>query len=134
MPRSQAHQWFLEASVAPKQQRIFVRKQMRELQNQYEFWDYMNLVFRRYQKKRCYYCGIKLEGYPTTVFKNLLQRNWEVDHKVAVYYGGTNAPMNLCIACRPCNREKGADLMERHFIPGVSERTMKRILTRKTLF
>jgi 5-methylcytosine-specific restriction endonuclease McrA len=113
MGKSNAYQWFLESSVAPKEQRIFVRKQFNELKKQYEFWDYLSLVFKKYQHRRCYYCAAKLYVTPHRAYKGE-KRDWEIDHKVAIYYGGTNVPKNLCIACKPCNREKGADLMERN--------------------
>jgi 5-methylcytosine-specific restriction endonuclease McrA len=114
MGKSKAHQWFLESTVVPKEQRVFVRKQFTELKKQYEFWDYLNLVFKKFQKRECYYCGIKLHITPMNHYKTKEKRDWEIDHKLAIYYGGTNAPPNLCIACRPCNRSKGAELMERN--------------------
>jgi 5-methylcytosine-specific restriction endonuclease McrA len=32
--------------------------------------------------------------------------NYQIDHKVPIYKGGTNDLDNLCIACRDCNRYK----------------------------
>lgn len=126
MGKSKAEQWFLESSVVPKAQRVFVRRHMAELQKRYEFWDYLNLVFKKYQKSRCYYCGVEIHGRPTQCFEDRVERDWEIDHKVAVYYGGTNAPSNLCLACKPCNRKKGADLLERSYITSAHKGVKKK--------
>src|SRR5206468_1089485 len=45
----------------------------------------------------CQYCGRK----PPEV-------SLEVDHRIAVYAGGSNHPSNLVAACVDCNRGKGA--------------------------
>ena len=37
---------------------------------------------------------------------------FEVDHITAVANGGSNHPDNLCVACKPCNRSKGAKPVE----------------------
>lgn len=104
----------MESKVVPKEQRIFVRKQYRELSKRYEFWDYLNKVFCMNQKRKCYYCGMKLEVSPKQYFLHGVRREWEVDHKVPIYLGGTNVDFNLCIACKPCNRLKKTDLLERN--------------------
>lgn len=36
---------------------------------------------------------------------------FEVDHVVPVTRGGSNAPDNLCVACKPCNSSKGDRLL-----------------------
>ncbi|WP_243997837.1 HNH endonuclease [Methylobacterium sp. E-005] len=33
---------------------------------------------------------------------------FEIDHVVPYSRGGENEPNNLCVACKPCNRSKGA--------------------------
>ncbi|TXN40071.1 hypothetical protein FV233_27185 [Methylobacterium sp. WL7] len=33
---------------------------------------------------------------------------FEIDHVVPYSRGGENHPSNLCVACKPCNRSKGA--------------------------
>lgn len=43
----------------------------------------------------CAYCGTK-EG------------PWEIDHIFPACKGGSNEPENLAVACRTCNRQKGA--------------------------
>lgn len=37
----------------------------------------------------------------------------EIDHKIPVSRGGTNDPENLWTLCMPCNRGKGAELLDR---------------------
>jgi len=37
---------------------------------------------------------------------------FEIDHILAVANGGSNDPENLCVACAPCNRSKGAKPLE----------------------
>lgn len=37
---------------------------------------------------------------------------WEVDHIHPVSKGGDDSPDNLCVACKPCNRAKGAKSVE----------------------
>lgn len=134
MSKTKAYEWFMESSVAPKKQRIFIRKQMCEIQKQYEFWDYLDLIYRKFQKKRCYYCGEKIVGHPLKVYAKEERRDWEIDHKLAIYYGGTNAPRNLCLACKACNREKGVDLMERNLKAINLTNTGKRINKQKKIY
>lgn len=47
------------------------------------------------QKKVCHWCGIKCSVY-------------EIDHRFPLSKGGEHSLRNLVIACRPCNRKKGA--------------------------
>jgi 5-methylcytosine-specific restriction endonuclease McrA len=53
---------------------------------------------RLYERQNglCYLCG------------NPLGERYEVDHKVALTNGGTNALRNLCVVHRTCNLKKGA--------------------------
>lgn len=48
--------------------------------------------------RTCRYCGTK-EG------------PFDVDHVIPVSRGGGNDPLNLVLACQPCNRSKGAKLL-----------------------
>ena len=36
--------------------------------------------------------------------------NFEIDHIVSLKYGGDERSDNLCLACAPCNRHKGAEI------------------------
>lgn len=45
------------------------------------------------QKGRCWWCGKKLDKY-------------EVDHRIPLSRGGSNAAENLCITCPRCNAQK----------------------------
>ncbi len=36
--------------------------------------------------------------------------NFEIDHIVSLKYGGEDSSQNLCLACAPCNRYKGAEV------------------------
>ena len=48
----------------------------------------------RTQKRRCWYCQCDIsDGY-------------EIDHRIPLSRGGTNAPSNLVLACAPCNHSK----------------------------
>lgn len=51
------------------------------------------------QENRCFYCAASLAGY-------------EVDHRIPLSRGGTNSPDNIVVACRGCNRSKGAKTAE----------------------
>lgn len=57
----------------------------------------IELQFRS-QKGKCWWCGKKLKG------------KYEVDHRIPLSRGGTNAANNLCITCVECNRKKRAKL------------------------
>lgn len=52
----------------------------------------------RTQNGLCWWCG-KPHG-----------EKYEVDHRVPLARGGSDAPENLCITCQKCNREKNAKL------------------------
>lgn len=55
-------------------------------------------IFKR-DSYRCCICGASAEG----------GSRLEIDHKVAVARGGTNAEDNLWTLCFECNRGKGTD-------------------------
>lgn len=56
---------------------------------------------------RCAYCDatgiVSWHGPSWVTFGEL-----EIDHIVAEFNGGSNTADNLTLACRPCNRRKGA--------------------------
>ena len=60
----------------------------------------------------CTYCGAigsawwpnKLDGTPGAWVSLTL----EIDHVIPEHHGGPSTPDNLTLACRPCNRRKGA--------------------------
>lgn len=35
---------------------------------------------------------------------------FEIDHIISLKYGGEDSSDNLCVACAPCNRHKGAEV------------------------
>ena len=47
----------------------------------------------------CVYCHEPLDDF------------WEIDHILPISRGGGDQTDNLAIACRPCNRSKGAKLL-----------------------
>jgi hypothetical protein len=47
---------------------------------------------------KCVYCGDDAGPF-------------EIDHVLAVVNGGASDVSNLCVACKPCNRSKGAKLL-----------------------
>jgi len=56
-------------------------------------------LIRRTQKGRCWYCGADLS-----------KTGENVDHRVPLSRGGSNAPENLVIACPTCNVRKSNKL------------------------
>ncbi len=60
--------------------------------------------------QRCIYCDKLLSAPEMTI-----------DHVVPIAAGGTNKPLNLVVACYPCNNAKGSGSAEsfwRKFHPG----------------
>lgn len=57
------------------------------------------------QKKRCYYCGVKLK------------KEYHVDHVIPISRGGSNDPSNLVITCPHCNLSK-SDKMPHEWAEG----------------
>lgn len=53
----------------------------------------IELLYRS-QKGLCWWCGKPVEGA------------FEVDHRIPLARGGSNAPENLCISCPTCNSQK----------------------------
>lgn len=51
------------------------------------------------QKRRCYYCSIKIS------------KKYHIDHIVPLSRGGSDDISNLCIACVSCNLQKGTKLI-----------------------
>jgi hypothetical protein len=52
-------------------------------------------IFAR-SRSKCFYCEAPLQ----------LDGEWEVEHQRPRALGGDDAPLNLVVACRRCNREK----------------------------
>ncbi len=48
----------------------------------------------------CMYCGEPLNG------------EYDIEHIIPLSRGGTNSPENIGVACRHCNRSKGAKTVE----------------------
>jgi len=48
--------------------------------------------------------------------------SFEIDHIVALKHGGSDDDDNLCLACGPCNRAKGADVAMIDPLSGVATR------------
>ncbi|MDQ0672977.1 5-methylcytosine-specific restriction endonuclease McrA [Pseudarthrobacter siccitolerans] len=59
-------------------------------------WAYHN------QRGKCYYCR-----------KKKSQAGMQVDHRVAVFYGGPNHVSNFILACQPCNAYKAQHVLLR---------------------
>ena len=78
----------------------------------------------------CYYCGIAL------VKSDPKERRLTWDHKIPKAKGGTNAQVNLVMACFQCNQEKGvltaeefrAILAMRRWKQGPAVQIAKRVL------
>ena len=77
----------LEPTVSGKVRQFFKRKRVDSHQKQSLYDE---------QGGRCAYYGIKRQI-----------QDMEVDHKVPIAKGGTNAQANLHITCRRCNNRKG---------------------------
>lgn len=117
---------YLASSIVDKEQRVFVRKQLAELKTRPEFWDYLHKQWKRSQRKKCFYCGTKINN-PRRAWKKEIEYNFHIEHRIPVYRGGTNAPNNLVLACKPCNIEKGTELMERKHVRGKLRRNKNKI-------
>lgn len=52
-------------------------------------------LLMRSQKGLCWWCGAPIHG-----------KKYDVDHRIPLNRGGSNAPENLCITCPSCNRSK----------------------------
>jgi len=70
----------------------------------------------RRQNNKCFYCKCLLVN---ELGNKLVQ--YEVDHMKPIWKGGMNKISNYCIACRQCNRQKGANLL----YPEVKKRRSK---------
>lgn len=53
----------------------------------------------------CYICG-----------KHLAAKQVELDHLIPVAQGGSSDPVNLAVACLPCNRSRGARMSIRQIL------------------
>lgn len=63
----------------------------------------------------CAYCGAKGEvwwplTYTDKVGCHMVMKGFEFDHVHPEFHGGAATPENIVIACRPCNRSKGAKI------------------------
>lgn len=61
----------------------------------------------------CHYCGRAGEiwwplTYTNKVGTHMVTKGLEFDHVHPEFHGGQSTPENLVLACRPCNRAKGA--------------------------
>jgi len=63
---------------------------------------------------RCHYCPATGDIYWPLVGRGIPDKpgRWvhfglELDHVIPEFMGGTNAPDNIVLACRMCNRSKG---------------------------
>jgi len=52
------------------------------------------------QNNACYYCFEGFENY------------YEIEHIIPLSRGGTNEEINICLACRACNAQKGTKLID----------------------
>jgi len=61
----------------------------------------------------CHYCGFQGEiwwplTYLNKVGAHMITKGLEFDHVYPEFRGGEATPDNIVLACRPCNRAKGA--------------------------
>lgn len=91
------------------------REERRAIRAEYNSWrrgdiEIQGWTWKRWRKKaygnqrgKCYYCQ---KG--TSIHK------MQVDHRVAVYYGGPNDLSNFILACQPCNSFKAQHVLLRN--------------------
>lgn len=94
--REQSYRW-LDAHPE-KRQEYAHRYRARKRQAEGEHTAEDILAQYKSQKGKCWWCGKKIKG------------KYEVDHRIPLARGGSDAPENLVIACQFCNRSKGARL------------------------
>ncbi len=106
----------LQKRSTTKPERIAIRREMADWRagrvmlngTPYNLW--LKKKFDN-QHKRCFFCRER-------IYRDKVRKNFHVDHRLPVYYGGTNDQCNLVLVCVPCNLFKGV-----HQLANVSTKT-----------
>lgn len=77
----------------------------------------------RKQHYKCFYCENPLQGNGTP------GAPYELDHIKAIWKAGFNTGKNFAVACKPCNRRKGANLVDKEFVASKRRKPKQRVLT-----
>lgn len=62
----------------------------------------LNMAKNKSKTGQCHYCGVTVSKDPYSPIKGTL------DHKFPKGKGGTSHPLNIVLACRSCNYDKGS--------------------------
>ena len=95
---------FEKYRTTTKAERIKMRQEMEELMKTECFQKWVEWAYRR-QSKECFYCDNRIQ------LKK--RKSYHIEHRIPIYYGGTNDFSNLVLACPECNRAKGTQQLER---------------------
>lgn len=96
---------FKKYKPTTKEERILVRREFQKLKTTKVFKKWVVWMHEK-QHTECFYCDEILD------LTN--RKSYHIDHRVPVYYGGTNDLGNLCLACPECNRTKFTQQLERN--------------------
>lgn len=96
---------FEEYRTTTKEERIAIRKELREWQQTKHYKKWVKGMLKS-QFGECFYCDDKIDVE--------VRSSYHIEHRVPVYYGGTNELRNLCLACPNCNRVKATDQLVRN--------------------
>jgi 5-methylcytosine-specific restriction endonuclease McrA len=86
--------WILENPERHRQHAIAVKAKRRSAEGAFMADDIADKLIK--QQGFCFYCGDPLDD------------TYEVDHYVPIARGGSHDPLNIVIACKPCNRKKSS--------------------------
>lgn len=86
------------------EERRQLRAEFNQLKRTDQFRKWLKWAFRM-QRGQCFYCD-------TSIKRN--RNNYHVEHRIPIYYGGTNDFSNLVLSCPSCNITKGTDQLIRN--------------------
>lgn len=99
-----ARDLFKEYRRTTKEERTAVRRELAAITRTEQFKKWTIWAFMS-QKKRCFYCDNRV--YLSD------RKSYHIEHRIPVYWGGTNDYENLVLACPSCNLTKGTDQLIR---------------------
>lgn len=95
---------FEEYRATTRAERIAVRKEFNQWKKTKHCANWTK-GFLKSQFGTCFYCDAVID------LDN--RKSYHIEHRVPIYYGGTNELRNLCLACPSCNLTKSTDQLVR---------------------